>query len=134
MYVHARGATSHPESICYKTTEQTTDNGLPCVYVHSTALKSPVIQSRISSLHPQNTVKVHSLHVSLNCLMFSVCVVVCVIFPTNSNPLVHLIVNISPTPHQSRHTHAGIFSWPMGCSMTGDHNAPLNSFYVVKRR
>jgi hypothetical protein len=32
-----------------------------------------VNQCRILSQHPQYTVKVHSLHATLNCLMFSVC-------------------------------------------------------------
>jgi hypothetical protein len=36
--------------------------------------------------------------------MFSVCVLACVIFPTNTSPLLHLIVNIPPAPHHS-HTN-----------------------------
>jgi hypothetical protein len=53
-----------------------------------------VIQSRILSEHPQYTAKVHLLHATLNCLMFSVCVVVWVILSTNSSPIVHLIVTL----------------------------------------
>jgi hypothetical protein len=38
--------------------------------------KSPMIQCRILSEHPRYTVKVHSLYATLNCSMFSDCVVV----------------------------------------------------------
>jgi hypothetical protein len=58
-----------------------------------------MIQSRILSQHPQYTVKMHSIHATLNRLMFSVCVqkyLWRVILPTNSSPLVHLVVNIPP--------------------------------------
>jgi hypothetical protein len=41
------------------------------------------------------------------------------ILPTNSNPLVDLIANIPPAPHQSSHRDVGIFSRPVDCMFQG---------------
>jgi hypothetical protein len=80
--------------------------------------KSNAIQSRILSQHSQNTVQVNTLHATLKCLMFSVCVTSLwrVMLSASRSPLVHMIVNIPPAPHQSSHHHARIFSWSVDCT------------------
>jgi hypothetical protein len=45
------------------------------VFTFTVHLKLPVIQSGISSQHPHNTVKLHSLHATLQVLdLFSLCI------------------------------------------------------------
>jgi hypothetical protein len=100
-----RVVTRHPESICSTTSEQTTDKGLSCAYVHPTSLN----HLWFSLDYYQNTHSTHyrCTHYTLLLIAWcfqSVCSTVTlwrIILPINSSPLVRLVVNIPPEPHQA---------------------------------
>jgi hypothetical protein len=85
--------TSHPEGICSTTSEQTTDNRLSCVYVHSASL---ITCDSIWNIIITPTVRnkgALTTHYSLTAWCFqSVCSSVSLWHVISSRPLVHLVV------------------------------------------
>jgi hypothetical protein len=95
-----------------------------------------VIQCRILSQHSQYTVKVNSLHATLNARCFqSVCSSVtpwCVIpFSTNSSTSVYPPVHFPPEPHQSWHSSQRLSPEIRTVQSTDHDNIPgTNSIYA----